>query len=266
LHEDGDLPLASRFERVTLLDIDAAALQSAKNTVKALAGDASVEEIAFDFSGPFGQRLCDVYSDALSFEDDLAAVAQRLAEVSLVGSSIFFDEDQVLARLCTQLDIASGGQRYTQSVSEMVASFTGTAVWLAFRSALYLRFASSTEPEDFGICLQAATLLWQEYNERFLAFHLKFLRHQMVSGGSLLLVFDTRKVYDDHAWAALSAFLPETSLTGLLKGQGFRTVRHDVLCWRDHPCGFDVSICGIRVSDFQSHAHDVELYLLEVPS
>jgi len=266
LHEDGDSPLVSKFERVTLLDIDAAALQSAKNTVTTLAPYASVEDIAFDFSGPFGQRLCDVYSDALSIEANPAAIAQRLAKGSLVDSSIFFDEDQVLAQICTQLDIASGGRRYTQSVSEMVASFTGTAVWLAFRSALYRRFASSTEPEDFGICLQAATLLWQEYNERFLAFHLKFLRHQMVSDGSLLLVFDTRKVYDDHAWAALSAFLPETSLTGMLKGQGFRIVRHEVLCWRDHPCGFDVSICGIRVSDFQSHAHDVELYLLEVAS
>jgi hypothetical protein len=264
LHEDGDSPLLSRFGRVTLLDIDTAALQSAKDTVKDLAGDAPVEEIAFDFSGPFGQRLCDVYSDALSIDGDPVAIAQRLAEVSLVDSSVFFDEDQVLARLCTQLDIASGGRRYIQSVSEMVASFTGTAVWLAFRSALYQRFASSAEPEDFQICLQAATLLWQKYNERFLAFHLKFLRHQMVSGGSLLLVFDTRKVYDDHAWAALSAFLPETSLTGMLEGQGFRIVRHEVLCWRDHPCGFDDSICGIGVSDFQPHTHDVELYVLEV--
>jgi hypothetical protein len=266
LHEDGDSPLASRFETVTLLDIDAAALQSANKTVKGLAGDTAVEEIALDFSGPFGQRLCDVYSDALRIEDSPARIAQRLAEVSLVGSSVFFDEEHVLALLCTQLDIASGGRRYTQSVSEMVASFTGTAVWLAFRSALYQRFASSAAPEDFGICLQAATLLWQKYNECFLAFHLKFLRHQMISGGSLLLVFDTRKVYDDPTWGALSAFLSETSLNGMLAGQGFRLVRHEVLCWRDHPCGFDVSLHGIPVSDFQAHAHDVELYLLEVAS
>lgn len=264
LHEDGDSPLASQFDRVTLLDIDAAALHSAKNIVKALAGDAAVEEIAFDFSGPFGQRLCDVYSDAMRIEDDPAAIAQRLAEVSLVGSSIFFDEDEVLARVCSQLDIASGGRRYTQSVSEMVASFTGTAVWLAFRSALYQRFASSVVPEDLGVCLQAATRLWQKYNECFLAFHLKFLRHQMVSGGSLLLVFDTRKVYDNPEREALSVFLPETYLARLLEDHEFRIARHAILCWRDHPCGFDVSICGISVSDFQAHTHDVDLYVLEV--
>jgi predicted SAM-dependent methyltransferase len=266
LHYDGAPRLLSRFDRVTLLDIDAAALQSAKKNLQGLNGDAAVEEIAFDFSGPFGQRLCDVYSDALRMADSPTAVAERLSGASLLGTSIFFDDDQVLTRLRVELDLASGGRRYTQSVSEMVASFTGTAVWLAFRSALYHRFARQAAPEDLGVCLRAATLLWQRYNECFLAFHLKFLRRQMVSGGSLLIVFDTQKVYDDPEREMLRAFLPETSLAGILESQGFRNVRHAILSWRDHPEGFEVSLYGIPVSDFQAHTHDVELFVLEAAS
>jgi hypothetical protein len=266
LDEDGDFRLASKFDRITLLDIDAAALQSAECKLKALVGDAVVERIALDFSGPFGQRLCNVYSDALRIEDNPAAITARLAEVSLLSSSIFFDDDQVIAQLCAQVDLASAGRRFTQSVSEMVASFTGTAVWLAFRSALYQRFASVVAPPELEICLHAATLLWQRYNECFLAFHLKFLRYQMLPSGSLSLAFDTRKVYDDPERNVLSAFPSDTSLAGIVEGQGFRIARHVVLCWRDHPSGFDVSICGIGVSDFQSHTHDVALYVLEVAS
>ncbi len=193
LHDDRGAGLAFKFDRISLLDIDAAALRSAKSTVKAFAGNAEVEEIALDFSGSFGQRLCDAYSNALGDENDAAAVAHNLADVSVLCSSIFFDEDKVLDELCTQLDLASGGRRYTLSVSEMVASFTGTAVWLAFRSALYQRFARHATPRDLDSCLQAATLLWQEFNERFLNFHLRFLGHQLDAYGSLLLVFDSRE-------------------------------------------------------------------------
>lgn len=266
LREESEPRLASKFSAITLLDIDSAALQSAKKYVQAINETAMVEEIDLDFTGPFGQRLCDLYSEALRREDTTAGIVRRLSNAAHLSASIFFDDDQVLARLCTQLDAASGGRRFTHSVSEMVASFTGTAVWLAFRSALYQRFAGLAAPQELELCLHAATLLWQKYNECFLAFHLKFLRRHMVPGGSILLVFDIRKVYDDPERDVLGAFLPDASLTETLENQGFRIAKHATLCWRDHPCGFDVSICGIPVSDFQPHTHDVELYIMEVAS
>jgi hypothetical protein len=55
-------------------------------------------------------------------------------------------------------------------------------------------------------CLRTATKLWQEYNELFFGFHLDFLRKRMAPVGLILVVFDTRKIYDDPERASFPAF------------------------------------------------------------
>lgn len=183
-----------------------------------------------------------------------------------VAASIFCDVELVLAQLTGRFDTITGGRRYMCLLSEMIASFTGTAVWLAFRSALYERFAGKAPLGELDACLSASTLLWQLYNEHFLSFHLDFLRGQTESEGFIVLVFDTRKVYDLAALSSLPALRQDIFVLDALKSRQLRVARQETLCWRDHPNSFDVNLYGIPVSDFQAHTHDVELYFLEAAS
>jgi hypothetical protein len=223
-----------------------------------------IETAELDFSGPFGQRLCDAYATALRSAKTPAEVAVFLASAHSLCSSIFHDAEEVLADVTKKLDYITGSQRYTCSVSEMVASFTGTAVWLAFRSALYERFAGKCEVEELTACLKAATVLWQGYNEHFLAFHTDFLRTHTRQGGHAVLAFDTRKIYDHPELGTLATFGHTTQILDIMEKLGLRVIHRMLLSWRDHPNGFDVCLHGIPVSDFQAHTHDVELYFIGI--
>jgi hypothetical protein len=249
---------------ITLLDIDASALDAAKRRMETLAVSSLIDTAAVDLSGPFGQRLCNVYIDALRLAETCKEVTERLVDAGCLAESIFADASDMVARLVLACDNMSGERRYAISVSEMVASFTGTAVWLGFRSALYEKFAGIASCGEMENVLRTATLLWQKYNERFLVVHLDFLKRQTAKGGCIVLVFDTLKVYDDPRFGSLAAFAPETSILSVLTLGQLRILRHTSLCWRDHPRGFDVKLFGFPVADFQAHAHDVELYVLEV--
>jgi hypothetical protein len=253
----------SRLGAVTLLDIDASALAFAKNSLQSSNADILIETVAVDFSGPFGQRLCNLYVDTLRDTSSLAHVAQRLGEASFSIASIFFDADQVLVQLNSHLSHSAGERENTISVSEMAASFTGTAVWLAFRSVLFQKFARIDSRAEMEECLKLATELWQKYNELFLGVHLDFLQARTAKGGIVVVVFDTRKVYDDCELGTLAAFKEGTSITEICVSRRLQILRHSVLHWRDLPLGFDVKLCGLPVSDFQAHTHDVDLYVLQ---
>jgi hypothetical protein len=125
-----------------------------------LDADARIDAATLDFSGPFGQRLCDLYVDTLRGGETAAEVAENLGRTSPLVKSIFADANQVLAELSEDVDTVSAGQRYDLCVSEMVASFTGTAVWLGFRSALYERFAGKASTAELEECLRTAVKLW----------------------------------------------------------------------------------------------------------
>jgi hypothetical protein len=183
-----------------------------------------------------------------------------------LAKSIFADTNQVLSELSGGLGTASAARRHSLCVSEMVASFTGTVVWLGFRSALYERFAGKASTMELEECLRTATKLWQDYNELFFGFHLDFLRKRMAPVGLILVVFDTRKIYDDPERASFPAFREQFSIIEILAAKQLRVFRHAAFSWRDHPEGFDVSLHGVPVSDFQAHTHDVELYVLAAAS
>jgi len=266
LRNVGDGGIAVCFDTITLLDIDDEALRSAKQLLSLQDLSAKIDIAALDLSGPFGQRLCETYLAALRSAETAEQVAKHLAPAHSLASSIFSDVEQVLAQLTERFDTITGGRRYNCLLSEMIASFTGTAVWLAFRSALYERFASKAPLEELDACLSAGTLLWQLYNEHFLSFHLDFLRGQTERDGFIVLVFDTCKVYDLAALSSLPALRQDTFVLDALKSRQLQIARQKTLCWRDHPNGFDVNLYGIPVSDFQAHTHDVELYFLEAAS
>lgn len=264
LRDVGEGSLSAYFNQVTLLDIDSESLRSAKQRLTLHAESTRIDSVAMDFSGPFGQRLCDIFLAALCSTRTAAEVLTYLAPSSALASSIFGDADFILEQLTQELDKITGGRRYSCLVSEMVASFTGTAVWLAFRSALYERFARKIPIEELQTCLNAATRLWQLYNEHFLGFHLDFLRRQVEFNGFIVLVFDTCKVYDQPELASLPALTQTAFLLGVLASRRLRIAHRTALSWRDHPNGFDVHLYGIPISDFQAHTHNVELYFLEV--
>ena len=88
----------------------------------------------------------------------------------------------------------------------------------------------------------------------------------MAPVGLILVVFDTRKIYDDPEQASFPAFREQFSIIEILAAKQLRVFRHAAFSWRDHPEGFDVSLHGVPVSDFQAHTHDVELYVLAAAS
>jgi hypothetical protein len=263
LREVGEGSLSARFGQITLLDIDAGALRSAKQRLLLREPPTRIDTAALDFSGPFGQRLCDIYLDSLSSAKTGAEIAEFLTPTDLLSSSIFHDSEQVFAQLLGKFDAITGGQRYTCTVSEMVACFTGTAVWLAFRSALYERFAGEAPVRELDACLSAATMLWQSYNEYFFAFHLDFLAAQTRQGGFTALVFDTCKIYDQPELTSLPALRSTAVIEDIMNARQLRIARRTTISWRDHPHGVDVSLYGIPVSDFYAHTHDVQLYFVD---
>jgi hypothetical protein len=266
LRHDEESWIVSRFGQITLLDIDAAALASAKRTLQSIDADVRVEAVSVDFTGPFGQRLCDLYVDALRGAETVTEIVENLRGASPLVKAIFADTSAVLSELSGVPGFAATEQRYDLCVSEMVASFTGTPVWLGFRSALYERFAGNASITELEECLGAATNLWQEYNEHFFGFHLAFLRNRMASSGLILLVFDTQKVYEDPERASIPVFREQFSIIEILAARQLRAFRHTAFSWRDHPAGFDVKLHGVPVSDFQAHTHDIALYVLTAAS
>jgi hypothetical protein len=258
--------IADRFRVVTLVDIDAEALESAKQRLLVMGPPAMIDTASIDFSGPFGQRLCNTYLTALQSAKSGDDAAKFLAPAHSLVASIFRDTNRVLTELIAKVDSITSGQRYGCVVSEMIATFTGTVGWLAFRSALYQRFSGQAPVEELVACLGVATTLWQLYNEHFFAFHLDFLTKLTRPGGFTTLAFDTCKVYDRSELAPLSSLGGAALIPDIMGARRLRVARHATISWRDHPDGFEVSLYGIPVNDFQAHIHDVELYCVEAPA
>ena len=259
--------LVAQFQRITLVDIDLNALRLAEQNLSVLQDRVNLDALAFDVTGPFGQRLCDLYRHTLEASTTVGEIAQRLADDSLLASSVFADVEQVLTELTGRLDILVAHRRYSCCVSEMVASFTGSVPWLAFRSSLYKRFSSTASLEKLDACLAAATKVWQRYNENFLSFHFTLLREMTTRDGFVVLVFDTSKVFTGGRSTLtelkrINSFGSQQIIRKLLADRGDKIMQHKMLSWIDHLEGFDVKLYGIPISDFQRHTHDVQMYVV----
>ena len=93
--------------------------------------------------------------------------------------------------ICFATHIIDKRQEPSCSLSEMMAAFTGTPAFLAFRSELYRKFGRDVDCGSFESALQSAGALWRAYNDRFLEEHLLFLRSYIRSNDAVLLVLDT---------------------------------------------------------------------------
>jgi hypothetical protein len=91
-----------------MLDIDATALRSAKQALSLANASIDVDTAVFDFSGPFGQRLCDVYLKSLTSARTAAETAAVLSAAPSLALSIFHDVDRVLTIITENLDTMTG--------------------------------------------------------------------------------------------------------------------------------------------------------------
>ena len=249
---------------VSLMDIDPEVVKTAKtNLTSYLHTPIRIDDYTIDFTAGAGQKLCDALL-ALCDHSDPAHVITALSTLeqrSAILDNVLPESD--IPRLAFSLlgRAREAGYQELASIafSEMVASFTGTAVLMAFRSRLYSRCEGRVLPAVLAEVMNNAVCIWQQYNDRIYKLHLSFLDKVTHPGGLILVAVDTEKQYDDNRISPVSSFSqkapPINDCPGLIVQDPQRA-----LFWRDHAFGFDISIGGVPVNDFQSHRHRVELY------
>ncbi|MGB8723208.1 MAG: hypothetical protein WCD15_10625 [Terriglobales bacterium] len=253
------------FTLISLADIDRSNLLRAAMKVKHIASQAVVRTVRADFTGGLGQGLADVLRDSLKEPTTLQEIHEKLAAASSVVDDLFQPQRVRAAskKVRKELLLDGIGSLHTVVVSEMVASFTATAVWMAFRSALYSRFSDPRHRDTLERCVGAAAHIVQFYNARFLAFHLETLAGCTSEGGYLVMIFDTVKRYDDPAIPEQHAFPKHPSPQAVVQTFPFQIVSYRSLVWRDHPQSFPVKLQDIPIPDFQAHGHDVAVFALK---
>ena len=181
------------FAVISLADIDTGNLLSAATKVKRIASQCVVQTVRADFTGGLGQGLADIFRNSLKEATTLQEVHKILAAASSIVDDLFQPQRVHAAYQNVRKELLVGGigGSHTVVVSEMVASFTATAVWMAFRSGLYTRFPDPRQRDKLEDCLGAAAHIVQLYNARFLAFHLETLAGCTAKGGYLVTIFDT---------------------------------------------------------------------------
>ncbi|MEZ5774714.1 MAG: hypothetical protein R3D33_08445 [Hyphomicrobiaceae bacterium] len=263
LKSAGDISLASRLSRIELVDIDAAALAEAAGFAGVLNPLAEIRSLATDLSGRYGQRLCDIYAEALEAGDSPDAIAARLGDPLTRAAAIFEDAEAVVERIAAAVEEGLGRGSRDVCVSEMMAAFTGTPAFLAFRSEIFRRQSAAAGRADYSRPLMAAARIWQHYNDRFLAFHLVTLRRLLEKGGLAIVVFDTEKVYDAPGLATIASFLEDPTFETAIAAGGFALRHRAHAKWLDHPVDRVASVHGVPVDDFKAHGHTIELLALE---
>jgi hypothetical protein len=252
------------FAVISLADIDASNLLRAAIKVKRIASQSVVQTVRADFTGGLGQGLADVLRNSLKEAASLQDIHKILAAASGIVDDLFQTQRVHTAyqNVRKELLVEGIGGSHTVVVSEMVASFTATAVWMAFRSALYTRFSDSRHHDMLELCLGAAAHIVQLYNARFLAFHLATLAGCTSNGGYLVMIFDTVKRYEDPAISEQHAFPRHPTPRDVVETSPFQIVSYKNLVWRDHPESFHITLQDIPITDFQAHAHDIAVFAL----
>ena len=263
LRHDKDVCLASSFGRITLLDIDQNALNSARSIINVQSPHHDVRVRPVDFSGLMGQRLCDLFYNVLKSATSPEDVASRLSNFAQITKSLFFNARENLSALSEEVGNPACQNEAQLCVSEMMASFTGTAVFLAFRSSLFRKFGSADKCVLDSV-LHFATELWREHNRTFLANHLEIIRSWLNAGDVLIIAFDSLKVFDDPRLNPVHSFGTNESFARVIGSSRFQIMRHSNIHWRDHPVDFETAVYGVAVNDFKAHTHVVQIYALTV--
>jgi hypothetical protein len=252
------------FTVISLADIDPSSLLSAATQVKRIASQSVVQTVRADFTGGLGQGLADVLRNSLKGATTLQDIYKILAAASSIVEDLFQPQRVHAAYQNVRRALLVGGigGSHTVVVSEMVASFTATAVWMAFRSALYTRFPDPRHRDTLERCLGAAADIVQLYNACFLAFHLETLAECTSKDGYLVMIFDTVKRYDDPTIPDQNAFPKHRTPQDVVQTFPFEIVSYNNLVWRDHPESFHITLQGIPIPDFQAHGHDIAVYAL----
>jgi len=215
-----------------------------------------------------GQALSDVLGNSLKDATTLQAIHEKLTAADTLIDHLFQPQRVHAAsqRVATEMLLNGIGTSHTLVVSEMVASFTATAVWIAFRSALCSRFFDPRHRDALENCLRAAAHIVQLYNARFLAFHLETLVECTSEGGYVVVIFDTAKRYDDCAIPDQYAFPEHLTAQDVVQNVTFEIVNYKNLVWRDHPESFHVTLQDIPIPDFQAHTHDIVVFAIRKSS
>jgi len=246
--------LARCFRRIALVDIDRRALNAAAALIGRFNPATEIETHVFDFSGEFGQRLSDIYADALEVTE-ARMVAERLITRRTLVRNVF--DTGTLPSAAGEWTVNKGAP--CAVVSEMMAAFTGTPALLAFRSELFRRFGSGEDEASVAAALQRAGALWQSFNDGFLESHLEFLRSLIGANDEIILVLDTDKVFEDPHRECINSFSGAHSLDEAIYKAQLRVRREATTAWNDHPIDLETLVHGRPVDDFKAHRHTVRM-------
>jgi len=246
---------------ITLMDIDAEVVDRAESRLRAYANPSCpINRVSIDFTAGAGERLAETLLNLLASPAEIPVLLESPEAIleEILPESSLTERSEMLFDLACQSGLSTRG---AVCFSEMVASFTGTAVLMAFRTELYLGLGATMEPGQLDQIMAAAIRLWQRYNDRVFKLHLLFMNRLVYTGGKILIAVDTEKIFDDAAIPKGFSFSQEEPPLHDVAELRFQNVRD--LMWRDHPFGFDVSVGRIKVIDFKSHQHKVKLYTYE---
>jgi hypothetical protein len=254
---------ARNVNRLALMDILSSVVFAAESNLKGqLDGQIEIKPFIVDLTGGCGDALCNVLHELIR-EDSPEQVLKGIEETEMLLERVLGAEHipQVIASVIQAVRAAGFLEPADVTYSEMVASFMATPPLMAFRSALYAKFAPLAEGADwFEQIMDRAERLWRVFNDRAYILHVGIMRELTRPGGLILVALDVEKRFTEPGTTSINSFStaePQVPSEWLLeRDQRFEA---DTM-WRDHEHGFSVRVAGITIRDFLPHEHRVKMY------
>ena len=250
------------LEKVLLIDLNHSILKNARrNSEKKFRTINSkripqLNELDLDVTGGYGELFSNSIHDALEKSSSLSELHEIFQKNKTFIDSIFSDKNRAAAEAYFK-NKTKKTETYSIVYSEMVASFTGTAPVMAFRSKLFSKYPAEKGHSETLHIMFELTNIWKKYNEEIYKLHLDFLSDLTAPGGIVVMAVDTEKIFDDGedpiaSFPTLSP--PEIELKNLTVMENLHV---NPIEWRDHDFGFDISLYGYPINDFNPHKHKV---------
>ena len=251
--------LRNRINRLYLADIDKSCFIKEGVNSKSNPKTFKTSCIVTDFSAGLGQELCNIYSsifsDATSLSELEACLSkpEKLLEKAINSCG---GKDSLLEHLISQAGTEVIEYPPGVAYSEMIASFAATAIFMSIRTKIFEKTQKSQDREIRERLIGFSVRLWQLFNELFFELHLKYLGSLVRKGGTVIVVTDTEKIFnDDNVPKALS--FQQTVPTKIMGFDWLPLKKQSRLQWTDHELNYEAILYGQSVSDFKAHFHTV---------
>ena len=239
----------SKFRSITLIDISEEALESSYKKLKSIFKNVSISKIKIDITTGYSKYFAELVTQQIkSLNKNSPESHFSFKEEKLNVAQNFIAKDFPLL----QADLV---------YSEMVATFTGTAIMLELEKRInHLRTSEDFKDETLKNHISEAYESWKRFN--YYSFYIQannaltFTREK----GILSTTCDTIKMFDNPKLKNISSF-PNNQKVSLenLPLKKIKNLHYPHIWWRDYPTNEHQD----KVTALEAHRHKIEFFTFQ---